>query len=518
MDSGNSVITIDFPNYSSALLETLNKHRNQGKFCDLSVHIQGRVFQAHKAVLAASSPYFHDKLLLNDTNCLVLPSVIDAAAFENVLDLVYTGKLTLCRDQMPTYLMVASGLQMWLVVNRCSELLKESEGQSSRPRSRQAGESQSPSSSNYPGPSRDDGDSKPGAYQVGSLPEGDDQDDIIEVRVSHDDDDDAEGEGPEEVCSGSLDRNISIVMEEEEDSRNVASCSYTVATEGHQQGYLSTKTIYIKQEKPKEEEMGALAARETSFVGTLNPASDTEATISISQVQAFCGTKYDSANQVDYIISSAVQESPSGFQDGGGGGGAAAATVLSDPGGFRQSSVASKPVDLHGNEIVGYSLNGQLFHAPVKIAAAPDGKKFGCLCGKRFAVKPKRDRHIMLTFSLRPFGCTICNKKFKLKHHLTEHMKTHEGHLHVCEDCGRKFRAESCFLKHKKVCGGQSWVSTSWNGKADQAAAEGLKVEAGGEGSYGRLCADSWRRPYPETGTSVMENEEKQVLLISKTF
>uniref|UniRef100_H3AFQ7 Zinc finger and BTB domain containing 9 n=1 Tax=Latimeria chalumnae TaxID=7897 RepID=H3AFQ7_LATCH len=424
--SGNSVITIDFPNYSSALLETLNKHRNQGKFCDLSVHIQGRVFQAHKAVLAASSPYFHDKLLLNDTNCLVLPSVIDAAAFENVLDLVYTGKLTLCRDQMPTYLMVASGLQMWLVVNRCSELLKESEGQSSRPRSRQAGESQSPSSSNYPGPSRDDGDSKPGAYQVGSLPEGDDQDDIIEVRVSHDDDDDAEGEGPEEVCSGSLDRNISIVMEEEEDSRNVASCSYTVATEGHQQGYLSTKTIYIKQEKPKEEEMGALAARETSFVGTLNPASDTEATISISQVQAFCGTKYDSANQ---------------------------------------SSVASKPVDLHGNEIVGYSLNGQLFHAPVKIAAAPDGKKFGCLCGKRFAVKPKRDRHIMLTFSLRPFGCTICNKKFKLKHHLTEHMKTHEGHLHVCEDCGRKFRAESCFLKHKKVCGGQSWVSTSWNGK-----------------------------------------------------
>uniref|UniRef100_A0A670ZPG0 BTB domain-containing protein n=1 Tax=Pseudonaja textilis TaxID=8673 RepID=A0A670ZPG0_PSETE len=63
---------IEFPHYAAGLLESLNRHRLEGKFCDLSVHVQGRVFQAHKSVLAAASPYFHDKLLLRDAGRLVL--------------------------------------------------------------------------------------------------------------------------------------------------------------------------------------------------------------------------------------------------------------------------------------------------------------------------------------------------------------------------------------------------------------------------------------------------------------
>lgn len=82
------------------------------------------------------------------------------------------------------------------------------------------------------------------------------------------------------------------------------------------------------------------------------------------------------------------------------------------------------PVDLHGNELP--RRGGQPAHAPVKLGAAPaDGKRFGCACGKRFAARPKRDRHILLTLSLRPFACARCPKRFKLKHHLGEHMKTH---------------------------------------------------------------------------------------------
>ncbi|MGH0188579.1 UNVERIFIED_CONTAM: hypothetical protein FKN15_030516 [Acipenser sinensis] len=123
--------------------------------------------------------------------------------------------------------------------------------------------------------------------------------------------------------------------------------------------------------------------------------------------------------------------------------------VIADPTGYPANAVTQQPMDIHGNEIVTHASLGQAVHAPVKILSVePDGKRFGCLCGKRFAVKPKRDRHIMLTLSVRPFDCSVCEKKFKLKHHLNEHMKTHMGFLYKCERCGRRFRMRSCYLKH----------------------------------------------------------------------
>ena len=57
MDS-SSFIQFDVPEYSSTVLSQLNELRLQGKLCDIIVHIQGQPFRAHKAVLAASSPYW----------------------------------------------------------------------------------------------------------------------------------------------------------------------------------------------------------------------------------------------------------------------------------------------------------------------------------------------------------------------------------------------------------------------------------------------------------------------------
>lgn len=120
-------IHIEFPHHSSSLLESLNRHRLEGKFCDVSLLVQGRELRAHKAVLAAASPYFHDKLLLGDAPRLTLPNVIEADAFEGLLQLIYSGSLHLPLDALPAHLLVASGLQMWQVVDRCSEILRELE-------------------------------------------------------------------------------------------------------------------------------------------------------------------------------------------------------------------------------------------------------------------------------------------------------------------------------------------------------------------------------------------------------
>nr|XP_020670667.1 zinc finger and BTB domain-containing protein 9 [Pogona vitticeps] len=477
MEPESRSVQIQFPHYASVLLESLNKHRLEGKFCDISIHVQGRVFQAHKSVLAASSPYFHDKLLLNDTNCIVLPSVIEPEAFENLLQLIYSGRLKLQLEALPSHLLVASGLQMWQVVDQCSGILKELEGGPCRPWSSRASESQSPSSSNYFG-LRDDGEGGAGGGEgLGHhrSPHGCPDGEVLKIQVPHDDDDEEEEEEEEErqgqICSGSTDRPVKVILdegEEEEEAGGGEGCSKGSGEPGsafaspHE---VAPKIFYIKQERFDSGEatasgLGGSAASsclaESSFLKSLGRP------LGLSEMPSgLCQAEIQETGEVSYIFPSGASSSTGA--PGSGFSGKAHQALSSDSVSFPESSW--KPVDLHGNEIIAHAVHGQVVHAPVKLMSAPDGKKFGCLCGKRFAVKPKRDRHIMLTFSLRPFGCSVCNKKFKLKHHLTEHMKTHDGNLYACEDCGRKFRVQSCFLKHKELCKGQGWATACWTYK-----------------------------------------------------
>ncbi|KFQ90551.1 Zinc finger and BTB domain-containing protein 22, partial [Nipponia nippon] len=114
---------VDFPEITSALLANLNQQRVEGKLCDISIHVQGRVFRAHRAVLAASSPYFHDQVLLKNMTSIVLPSVMDPGAFETVLGSAYTGRLSMAPEEIVNFLTVGSVLQMWHIVDKCTELL-----------------------------------------------------------------------------------------------------------------------------------------------------------------------------------------------------------------------------------------------------------------------------------------------------------------------------------------------------------------------------------------------------------
>ncbi len=59
---GDSVVQVCFPSVQASVLDSLNQQREEGHLCDLSIHVQGQVFKAHRCVLAASSPYFHDQV------------------------------------------------------------------------------------------------------------------------------------------------------------------------------------------------------------------------------------------------------------------------------------------------------------------------------------------------------------------------------------------------------------------------------------------------------------------------
>ena len=63
-------------------------------------------------------------MLLKNVTTVSLPSVMDPVAFESVLSSAYTGQLSILRDDIVNYVTVASFLQMWHIVDKCTEILK----------------------------------------------------------------------------------------------------------------------------------------------------------------------------------------------------------------------------------------------------------------------------------------------------------------------------------------------------------------------------------------------------------
>ncbi|KAG5834993.1 hypothetical protein ANANG_G00267400 [Anguilla anguilla] len=123
MESETNSFRVEFPDFSCSILQKLNQQRQLGQLCDITVVIQGRHYRAHRAVLAASSPYFCDQVLLKNSMRVVLPDVMHHCVFEGLLQSCYTGSLQLPAGEVVGYLTAASFLQMWHVVDKCTELL-----------------------------------------------------------------------------------------------------------------------------------------------------------------------------------------------------------------------------------------------------------------------------------------------------------------------------------------------------------------------------------------------------------
>ena len=83
--------------FKEEILSELNKLRNESILCDVTLHIEGKDFAAHRCVLSVASPYFRAlftcefKLRENERNRIELQSITCTAAKE-VLDFIYTGQ------------------------------------------------------------------------------------------------------------------------------------------------------------------------------------------------------------------------------------------------------------------------------------------------------------------------------------------------------------------------------------------------------------------------------------------
>uniref|UniRef100_A0A8D3BYX3 Zinc finger and BTB domain containing 17 n=1 Tax=Scophthalmus maximus TaxID=52904 RepID=A0A8D3BYX3_SCOMX len=109
---------MEFPWHSGKVLEQLNRQRKQGLLCDCTFVVDGVDFKAHKAVLAACSTYF--RTLFLDQNDVVHLDISNASGLGQVLEFMYTAKLSLSPQNVEDVLAVANFLTMQEIVNACS--------------------------------------------------------------------------------------------------------------------------------------------------------------------------------------------------------------------------------------------------------------------------------------------------------------------------------------------------------------------------------------------------------------
>ena len=124
---------MEFPQHSQQLLSALRLQRQRGFLCDCAVSVGASRFPAHRAVLAACSPFFY--MFYSDSPgsgggagaAATLDSdIVTAEAFSLLLDFVYEGVLRLESPSMPVedVLAAASFLHMNEVVRVCKRRLQ----------------------------------------------------------------------------------------------------------------------------------------------------------------------------------------------------------------------------------------------------------------------------------------------------------------------------------------------------------------------------------------------------------
>jgi len=80
-----------------------------------------------------------------------------------------------------------------------------------------------------------------------------------------------------------------------------------------------------------------------------------------------------------------------------------------------------------------------------------EANTYSCLdCLQTFPVLRQLKLHMRTHDDLRPFKCMQCDKQFKQKAHLVQHVQTlHEGERpHSCSECGKTFKRRSHLMEH----------------------------------------------------------------------
>lgn len=109
--------------HTTFVLQRLNEQRIKGLFCDVSLHVDGKKFRAHRSILAANSDFFLNLFRAAEDQTNFVLAGVPVRGFSVLLDFCYTNSFTLEPSNVTEVYRAASVLNFSHISSACEKVL-----------------------------------------------------------------------------------------------------------------------------------------------------------------------------------------------------------------------------------------------------------------------------------------------------------------------------------------------------------------------------------------------------------
>ncbi|KAM6364575.1 zinc finger and BTB domain-containing protein 45 [Pluvialis apricaria] len=397
---------IHLQNFSRSLLETLNGQRLGGHFCDVTVRIREATLRAHRCVLAAGSPFFHDKLLLGHS-AIEVPPVVPSGAVRQLVEFMYSGCLVVAQSEALQILTAASILQIKTVIDECTQIISQSRGPKALP----------------PAPPRPRPD--PAPVPVDSRHKPPLEPDLRFGPVE-----------PAPSCHSRKQRQplrlqLPVKEEEEEEEEEEEGTTAAVGEEGF------AAPPFAAEEPPF---FGAAEVFADAFLPPW-PGEDGGGLETLGRAPAF-GVKTTGGNGFGFAPPVPAPPPPPALYEGGAEGGVPSVPEVAQPGPSR----CPEPSYQCGHcQKTFSSRKNYTKHMFIHSGEKPHQCS---ICWRSFSLRDYLLKHMVTHTGVRAFQCGVCCKRFTQKSSLNVHMRTHRPERFQCRLCTKGFSHRTLLERH----------------------------------------------------------------------